>query len=506
MTDSQLKRLRFDKYHQALEVAFGHAPPFALCDTAGRALWTSDGPLDQGIGAVLAGLPEGGAPRLDPPNGPLRQEVESGRALLFQRVETRTELAWLAVLLDAPSADTELPSKSSEALQSLAACIRDEYQLNYELNSLSLELEQRNEELNLVYCLDKLPRAQDDLLAGLRTLLDQVTIYVGADVAVLVLFDRPSPVYSVNPDSNVPDLDLLLIELRSNVFRFISSSRQTLILNAGNEPARKFLMPHMPYKFLASPIVDGEEVQGMLVLVRRPDAMDFVASDRNLAAVIADHVGVTVRNQAAIETMRRFGDQLVSVLTEAVEAKDPYTAGHSERVQLVSVHIGLALGLARADLEDLFWASMLHDIGKSGIPDVILTKPGRLTDEEISFIQTHPQRSYEILRHIDHLRSGALAGVRYHHERFDGTGYPAKLAGAAIPLPARIIAVADTYDAMTSSCSYRPAMSHEAALDEITRVAGAQLDPEITRAFENACRTDLALREHIWAQDPPPDG
>ncbi len=507
MPDEQLKRLKFDKYRQLLEIAFGHTPPFALCDSAGKALWTSDGATDQGIGRVLAGLPEGDdAPWLAQPNGPLRQELEGGRALLFERVETRTELAWLAVLIDAASAEGELAPRSGEALKTLAACIKDEYHLHYELNSLSRELEQRNEELNLVYCLDDLPRSPEDPPAGLCKLLLQVAVYVGADVAMLVLFSHPTPVYSLNPDSDVPDLDLLLTELRSNVFRFVASSKKTLILNDPNEPARKYLMPHMPYKFLASPVVDGKEVQGMLVLIRRPDALDFAASDRNLAAVVAEHLGVNLVNQRAIETMRKFGDQLAGVLIEAVEAKDPYTAGHSGRVQLVAVHIGRALGLARPDLEDLFWGSMLHDVGKIAIPDVILTKPGRLTRDEFTFIQTHPERSYEILRHIDHLRPSALNGARYHHERFDGKGYPAGLAGTEIPLPARVIAVADTYDAMTSSRSYRSATSHEAAIEEITRVAGTQLDPEIARAFASACRSDLALREYIWSQDPPPDG
>ncbi len=226
------------------------------------------------------------------------------------------------------------------------------------------------------------------------------------------------------------------------------------------------------------------------MLVRQPTRPDFSNSDRSLAKVVADQLGVMMRNRTMLEGMRKFGEQMAGALIEAVEAKDPYTRGHSERVQAVSVHIGQSLGLPRGDLEDLFWGSIMHDIGKIAIPDVILSKPGVLTADEYTFIKTHPERSFEILRHIEYLNRSALEGARYHHERFDGTGYPLGLEGKGIPLPARVIAVADAYDAMTSSRSYRVAMSHDDAVAEIDRVSGAQLDPEVVSAFESAYRND----------------
>jgi HD-GYP domain-containing protein (c-di-GMP phosphodiesterase class II) len=267
-------------------------------------------------------------------------------------------------------------------------------------------------------------------------------------------------------------------------------SRQPLILNRSEDPRRKYLLPHMPYKFLAAPVLDNESVHGVLMLVRQDDRADFSNSDRNLAIVIADQLGVMLRNRAMLEGMRKFGEQMAGALIEAVEAKDPYTRGHSERVQAISVHVGEALGLPRTDLEDLFWGSIMHDIGKIAIPDVILSKPGLLTADEYTFVKTHPERSYEILHHIEYLNRSAQDGARYHHERFDGGGYPMGLEGKGIPLAARVIAVADTYDAMTSSRSYRPAMSHDDAIAEIVRVSGRQLDPEVVNAFQSWCQVD----------------
>jgi HD-GYP domain-containing protein (c-di-GMP phosphodiesterase class II) len=160
-------------------------------------------------------------------------------------------------------------------------------------------------------------------------------------------------------------------------------------------------------------------------------------------------------------------------------------------VQAIAVHTGHVMGLSRRDLQELFWGAVLHDIGKIGIPDVILCKPGKLTEDEYAFIKTHPQQSHEILRHIDYVTENALLGVRHHHERFDGAGYPDRLRGAEIPLHARIISVSDCYDAITSSRSYRSDRGHAAALTEIQRVAGSQLDPDVVAAFEQACGGDM---------------
>ncbi|MDZ4654932.1 MAG: HD-GYP domain-containing protein [Coriobacteriia bacterium] len=174
------------------------------------------------------------------------------------------------------------------------------------------------------------------------------------------------------------------------------------------------------------------------------------------------------------ETIRSF--------VAAIEAKDPYTRGHSERVAQYSRRIAELRGLKGRNLERVEYAALLHDVGKIGVRRGILTKPGRLTDEELAEIHSHPEAGCKILGSVDFLED-IVPFVRAHHERIDGTGYPDGQTGQAIPLEARMLAVADAYDAMTSNRPYREALSHDAALSELRRVAGTQLDPVFVSAL-----------------------
>lgn len=169
-------------------------------------------------------------------------------------------------------------------------------------------------------------------------------------------------------------------------------------------------------------------------------------------------------------------------LVGAVEAKDPYTRGHSERVSESCVAMGKVIGIDSRQLQDLEYAALLHDVGKLAIPQEILTKPGKLTDRQYCTVQEHSSRGAEMVSRITALRALAQP-VRHHHERWDGTGYPDNLAGDAIPLMARVLCVADSYDAMTSARSYRRALSSREAATELVRCAGTQFDPSVVTHF-----------------------
>jgi HD-GYP domain-containing protein (c-di-GMP phosphodiesterase class II) len=178
---------------------------------------------------------------------------------------------------------------------------------------------------------------------------------------------------------------------------------------------------------------------------------------------------------------REYTDTIIA-LVAAVEARDPYTHGHSANVAEISEQIGRQLGLRGEALETLHLSALLHDIGKIGISDTVLLKPGRLTSAEFSAIQEHPVRGEEIVSKIGALCL-CLPGIRSHHERLDGSGYPDGLKGEEIPLFARIIAVADCYDAMTSKRPYRGPMSSERALCIIQAEASEKLDAVVVAAF-----------------------
>ena len=173
---------------------------------------------------------------------------------------------------------------------------------------------------------------------------------------------------------------------------------------------------------------------------------------------------------------------MLSVLTGAIEARDPYTRGHSARVTALAEEVALRLGWGEARLASLRIGGPLHDIGKLAVSDEVLRKEGRLDDGELAQIREHPKIGVRILLGLAALRE-AIPYVLYHHERWDGDGYPSGKAGEEIPIEARVLAIADAFDAMTSDRPYRTALSRDEALAEVERCAGTQFDPAIARVF-----------------------
>ncbi|MDR2943021.1 MAG: HD-GYP domain-containing protein [Treponema sp.] len=182
------------------------------------------------------------------------------------------------------------------------------------------------------------------------------------------------------------------------------------------------------------------------------------------------------------ELLEKTHFETIMAFSEALEARDQYTAGHSRRVMEYSKSIGQRMKLDKEDIEDLKRSALLHDIGKIGIPDMVLQKQTKLTDEEYSVIKSHSERGASILKHIKSFKH-LVPAVYHHHEQFDGNGYPKGVKGKEIPLHARIIAVADTFDAMTSNRAYRKALSLRTALSELERNRGIQFDPDVANIF-----------------------
>jgi HD-GYP domain-containing protein (c-di-GMP phosphodiesterase class II) len=174
--------------------------------------------------------------------------------------------------------------------------------------------------------------------------------------------------------------------------------------------------------------------------------------------------------------------QFVETMAQALDARDPYTAGHSLRVAEYSRTLALAMGLSKEDAETIHVAAQLHDIGKIGIPDAVLMKPGKLSQEEYGLIKLHPQIGRKILEKVARFKE-LLPVVELHHENHDGSGYPYGLKGLSVPIEARIVHIADSFDAMTTNRSYRNALTLRAAILEIEGNAGGQFDPVAAKAF-----------------------
>ena len=187
-------------------------------------------------------------------------------------------------------------------------------------------------------------------------------------------------------------------------------------------------------------------------------------------------------NLVMVKDLKELFYNTLKSISSALDSKDPYTHGHSMRVTMYSLILARKLNLDDKMLEEIETAGLLHDIGKIGIPQSILCKPGKLTDEEFAIMKSHPEKGEKILTGIKKL---AIISnwLKTHHERWDGRGYPLGLKGEEIPFSSRIIALADTYDAMTSTRSYRKALTHEVAIAEIEKCAGTQFDPNLAKIF-----------------------
>ncbi|HLH26709.1 MAG TPA: HD domain-containing phosphohydrolase [Chloroflexota bacterium] len=264
------------------------------------------------------------------------------------------------------------------------------------------------------------------------------------------------------------------------------------------------------------PLRLGDEPVGLLY-VAWVTPRQITARERTLLTLLAQHVAVSLANASILaesrvraEALERAEQQMVAyardlrevyererarraevqqayittvrVLAAAIETRDAYTGGHVERVAEYSVAIGRELGWDEDQLMTLELGALLHDVGKIGVDDGVLRKPAKLEPDEWAHMQRHPELGAHMLRDVPFLQA-SLSCVLYHHERFDGAGYPHRLAGTAIPLEARIVSVADTFDAMTSDRPYRKGLPASVALEEIARCAGSQFDPLVVRAF-----------------------
>ncbi|CCO08184.1 HD-GYP domain-containing protein [Desulforamulus hydrothermalis] len=250
---------------------------------------------------------------------------------------------------------------------------------------------------------------------------------------------------------------------------------------------------------MAVPLQVDQAVIGVLILMHRHQGQDdhcieYTDHDRKTVLAFAGQAAFILDNtRMKIEYGRQdVYLKSISALSSAIDAKDAYTRNHSRNVARYAVALGEGLGLSGEELTHIHFGAILHDIGKIGVPEYILNKPGRLSQEEFQAIKEHPATGARILAPIDFLKE-SLNVVLYHHERYDGSGYPEGLKGESIPYTARLVSIADAWDAMTSQRSYRAALPVAAAVRELQQAAGTQFDPVMVKVFTDLVKHNPAM-------------
>ena len=250
---------------------------------------------------------------------------------------------------------------------------------------------------------------------------------------------------------------------------------------------------------MSVPLIGKNKLFGVLN-VSKLSGPPFTASDLQIVLILSSQVVTAMENAALYEDLRENYFRTVQALVAAVEAKDPYTRWHSTNVAKYAVAIARDIGMSPSQLEEIHIAAILHDVGKIGISELIISKPERLSREEFDIMKDHPAHGMRILEPIG-FPAAITAAIYQHHERYDGKGYPQGLAGEEIALAARILNVADTIDAMVSERPYRGTISTQEVLVELDRESGGQFDPRMTQSAKRLIEKGLLkLGMHAYYQ------
>ncbi|MHC4990457.1 MAG: HD domain-containing phosphohydrolase [Planctomycetota bacterium] len=372
--------------------------------------------------------------------------------------------------------------------------------VSHALEAMGQELAASYEEINLLYgTIESMSVVEDPfrfISIACEELLQTLSYrWIGA------FFDAGHPwlkvlagrfVIAGKPSSSAEQLERL-----SEMLLDRASAGKPMVIEPDHDPDHE-AFAELGRAVLVQPVRRNRQVIGVLVAADK-HGTDVSASsvDLKLLGATATHLAIFLENASLYDDLSATFMGTLEGLTAAIDAKDRYTCGHSLRVAHLTRQLATAVGIDAATADRMHIAGLVHDVGKIGVPEAVLTKPGRLTDEEFAAIQKHPEIGHRILKDIPQLKD-ILPGVLYHHERWDGEGYPQRLAGEDIPRIARVISLADAFDAMSSTRTYRPSLSRDRVLREIREQAGRQFDPRLAAFFVQLDFTefDELVRSH----------
>jgi putative nucleotidyltransferase with HDIG domain len=351
------------------------------------------------------------------------------------------------------------------------------------------------EHLTALSAIDRFTASNLDLSLSLSEILTHVIMELGIDAADILILNSNSQMLEFGAERGFRSRTIRRRQVRlgeSYAGRAALNRQLVQIPNLADEPDNLLLTTFLPDDnficYFGVPLLAKGQVKGVLEVFHRtalePDAEWF-----DFLKALAGQTAIAIENASLFESLQRSNSELtlaydatIEGWSHALDLRDKETEGHTQRVTEMAVDLARASGLNEAELVQVRWGALLHDIGKMGVPDGILLKPGPLSDEEKMIMQKHPTFAYEMLSPIRYLRL-ALDIPYCHHEKWDGTGYPRGLKGAQTPLVARIFAVVDVWDALTSDRPYRTAWTKEKTREHIRAASGTHFDPQVVAEF-----------------------
>ncbi|MEM8783518.1 MAG: HD domain-containing phosphohydrolase [Planctomycetota bacterium] len=396
-----------------------------------------------------------------------RLDVAAAQRQVADRLVTPEEAARLALTLGWMSGDDHVMVRRQRELQGLSSELADTY-----------------EELSLLYRMSTSLRVNQSASDVIRDACDELHQVVGFSWVAFCL----------GHNDRLEDVDraTVVVSTREHDRTKVREVADALTEHLREQPGPVILddtaemgvlgLEELGKNLLVIPLVIEGEVLGVMFGGDRLDGEMLSSIDAKLCESFAGSLTIYLENHMLYGDAQSMFLGALHALTAAIDAKDSYTHGHSERVALLARMLAEDTGLDHATCERVYLAGLVHDVGKIGVPEAVLCKPGRLTDEEFGLIKLHPQIGATIIKDIRQMQD-LVPGVLYHHERYDGRGYPHGLVGEDIPIFGRLIGLADAFDAMSSHRTYRKALDLEDVLEEIRRCAGAQFDPRLAEAF-----------------------
>lgn len=321
--------------------------------------------------------------------------------------------------------------------------------------------------------------------------IEATTSVLNSEAASLFLLDKTSGELYIDVATGEKGEEVERIRLKEGVgvAGYVAEHGEPLIIHDAQTDRRFFKEIDKASGFITRsiicvPVKSRESIIGVLEGINKREGQ-FDDNDLEVMESISNYVAVAIDNAGLHKELKKTFYDTAEVMADTIELRDPYTGGHTKRVRRYSMVIGGYMGLSRSELENLQLAAILHDIGKIGVKDDILLKDGELEEAEFHKMKMHSLYGADLLKNVEQLKD-VIPCIRGHHERYDGKGYPDGLKDGEIPLMARIITVADTFDAMTTERPYRKKLSREAAFAELKRFSGIQFDPDVVGAFLQA--------------------